>query len=210
MALLLPPPGAGLRRPTFRILRTGTALVRLFDPTRYGTQSLTFTHNGPRGRFDHHRPPPSGRGPTWDDPERGVYYAAETLSCCLAEVFGDTRLIDRPQMRVAMPTLTRDLRLLDLCGVAAMRAGTIAALSGEGDRTLTQAWSRCFYEEPALLSCDGLAYRGAHNAQVAFALYERAQDGLQCPSGQVIDLRDPQLRPELLRIALRHGMDVLI
>lgn len=183
--------------------------MRLFDPTRFGTQALTFTYNGPRGRFDHHRPP-AGRGPTWDDPDRGVYYAAETLSCCLVEVFGDTRLIDRPHLRVAMPTLTRDLRLLDLRGAAAMRAGTIAALSGEGDRALTQSWSRYFYEEPALLPCDGLMFRGAHNAEVAFALYERARDGLECPASQVINLSDPLLRPELLRIALLHAMDVLI
>lgn len=210
MALLLAPPGSGLRRPTFRTLKAGTSLVRLYDPSRYGTQALTFTHNGPRGRFDHHRPPPAGSGPTWDDPDRGIYYAALTLSCCLVEVFGDTRLIDRPQVHVALPTLTRDLRLLDLRGAAAMRAGTVAALSGEGDRVLTQAWSRHFYEEVSLQRCDGLIYRGAHNAEVAFALYERARDGLECPAGQAVSLAEPLLRPELLRIALRHGMDVLI
>lgn len=151
LALLPALPGSGLRRPTLRTLRAGTSLVRLYDPTRYGTQALTFTHNGPRGRFDHHRPPPAGSGPTWDDPDRGIYYVALTLSCCLVEVFGDTRLIDRPQLQVAMPTLTRDLRLLDLRG---------AALSGEGDRALTQAWSRYFYEEGSLQHCDGLMYRG--------------------------------------------------
>lgn len=210
MALLLPPPGSGLRRPVFRTLRSGTALVRLYDPTRHGARALTFSHNGPRGRFDHHRPPPAGYGPAWDDPDRGVYYAALTLSCCVAEVFGDTRLIDRPYLRVAMPTLIRDLRLLDLRGASAMWAGTIAALSGEGDRALTQAWSRFFYEEPSLGGCDGLMYPGAHNGEVAFALYERARGGLDCPASQVIELNDPMLRPELLRIALRHGMDVLI
>lgn len=91
-----------------------------------------------------------------------------------------------------------------------MRAGTIAALSGEGERALTQAWSRYFYEEPSLQSCDGLMFRGAHNAQAAFALYERAEDGLECSPDQVIGLDNPLLRPELLRIALLHGMDVLI
>ena len=45
---------------------------------------------------------------------------------------------------------------------------------------------------------------------MAFALYERARDGLDCPAGQVMNLTDPLLRPELLRIALRHGMDVLV
>ena len=181
--------------------------MRIFDPARHRMQALTFVGNGPRNRFDHHRLPSSGL--TWDDPDRAIYYAAKTLSCCVAEIFGDTRLIDRPHLRVAMPVVTRALRLLDLRGTAAMGAGTIAALSGEGDRALTQAWSRYFYEEPSRIRCDGLVYRGAHNAEAAHALFERAKDGLKCCSADVIDLDDPLLRPELLHIAYRHGMDVL-
>ena len=153
---------------------------------------------------------PGGQGLTGGDPDRAVYYAAKTLSCCVAEVFGDTRLIDRPHLRVAMPIVTRKLRLLDLRGAAAMGAGTIAALSGEGDRALTQAWSRYFYEEPSLHRSDGLMFRGAHNAELAYAFYERSQDGLECPPSEVIGLDDPLLRPELVRIALRQGMSLLI
>ncbi|MEO7715597.1 MAG: RES family NAD+ phosphorylase [Capsulimonas sp.] len=207
MALLDPPPGFGLRQPVIRTLSVGARLVRIYDPTQHNTQPLTFVQYGPRNRFDHHRP--IGSSP-WNDPDRGIYYAAKAFSCCIAEIFGDTRIIDRPHLRVAMPSVTRKLRLLDLRGAAAMGAGTIAALSGHGDRALTQAWSRYFYEEPSLAACDGLLYHGAHNAQVAYALYERARDGLTCSPGDVCDLNEPWLRPELLRIALEHGMDVFL
>ena len=208
MALLNPPPGFGLRQPVFRTLPVGARLVRIYDPTQHNTHSLTFVQYGPRNRFDHHRPSPSGSS-VWNDPDRGIYYAAKEFSCCIAEIFGDTRQIDRPHLRVATPTVTRKLRLLDLRGAAAMGAGSIAALSGDGDRTLTQAWSRYFYEEPSLSNCDGLIYRGAHNAEVAYALYERARDGLACSPADVCELNEPWLRPELMRIALQHGMDIL-
>jgi hypothetical protein len=91
-----------------------------------------------------------------------------------------------------------------------MRAGSVSALCATADRSLSQAWSRYFYEEAVFQACDGLRYHSAHNNEVTLALYERAADGPDCPPDQVIALNDPLLRPELLRIALEHGMDVLI
>ena len=116
----------------------GAFLLRLFNPTRFGTAALTFNHNGPRGRFDHHRLPASGLGPTHDDPDRGIYYAAFALSCCVVEVFGDTRLIDNPALRLARPRVTRPLRLLNLCANGAMRAGNVTALCSVADRGLSK------------------------------------------------------------------------
>jgi hypothetical protein len=186
--------------------------VRLFDPTtRWHVGPLTFTHNGPRHRFDHHRlPPPGSASPFQDDPDRGIYYAGLTLSCCLVEVFGDYRLIDRPQLHIACPIVTRELHLLDLCHNGAMRAGSVAALCATADRQLSQAWSRYFYEDPAFRSCEGIRYYSAHNNEPAFALYERAENALDCPPSQVIALNDPLLRAEILSIAREHGMAVLI
>jgi hypothetical protein len=94
--------------------------VRLYDPTsRYHPGPRTFRRNGPRLRFDHHRAAPDG-SPT-NDPKRGVYYAALTISCALVEVFGDGGVIERVQWRLALSRLRDPLQLVDLRGAAAMR-----------------------------------------------------------------------------------------
>ena len=210
---IAPPPPATPPRPLFHIVPAGAYLLRLFNPTRFGVTALTFNHNGPRGRFDHHHPPISASRPNvsyHDDPDRGIYYAGFTLSCCVVEVFGDTRLIDNPALLLARPRVLRPLRLLDLCGKGALRAGSVTALCGTADRSLSQAWSRHFYETAAYRNCDGLLYHSAHNNEQAIALYERGADALECPAKQVIALASPRLRPRLLDIAAQHDMDMLI
>jgi hypothetical protein len=166
---------------------------------------LTFRFNGPRKRFDHHR----GRGPERlpsDDPERGVYYAAwsgdldEAFSSCLVEVFGDTGIVETGNLIVATPTVTRALRLLELRGRGAMRAGAVAAIS-KCEHALSQPWSRHFYETPSVFGrIDGLLYANAHNDEPAVLLYERARDALVCPAAAVVRLDHPDLRPQLLHV----------
>ena len=87
-----------------------------------------------------------------------------------------------------------------------MRAGS-AALGQAPDRALTQAWSRYFYEQPALYGpIDGLICHNAHNEEDALALYERATGGIACPAGNILRLDDPDLRPYLIDIALKHNI----
>lgn len=195
----MPPPPERAPRPVFHTLPVGTSLVRLFDPSRY--QASGFRSFGPLARFGHHRGRGEERGPA-SDPERGIYYAAPSLSSCLVEVFGDTGVIDLQTYRVAAPRLTRDLRLLDLRGQSAMRAGTNAALAKVPDRALSQAWSRHFYENPEVYTrIDGLLYFNAHNDEEALALYERAAPALECPPERIIQLDDEALRPAILDVA---------
>jgi hypothetical protein len=52
---------------------------------------------------------------------------------------------------------TRPIKLLDLQGNGAMRAGTVVAISGAADRQLSQKWSRYFYG--CYQDIDGLIYR---------------------------------------------------
>ena len=79
--------------------------------------------------------------------------------------------------------ITRPITLLDLRGSGAMKAGSVAALAKTADRSLSQEWSRYFYEqEDIYASVDGLIYFNAHNDDMAIALYERAIDGLISPS----------------------------
>src|SRR5438132_771881 len=118
--IALPPPIV-TAQPLFTIIAAGTRLVRIFNPAApWNIRALTFSHFGPRHRFDHHRLPPSGIASPWNDPDRSIYYAGWTLSCCIAECFGDTLQIDQPDFQVAYPLVNRSLRLLDLCGNGAL------------------------------------------------------------------------------------------
>ncbi len=200
MVVVDPPPPQRRPNPLFHNLPSGSRLVRLFDPSRHGATATGFRYYGPLLRFDHHRGREDGK--PGDDIERGIYYAAMTLSGCLVEVFGDTGVVDLGNHQVASPILRRDLRLLDLRRKGAMRAGTKAAIAKVSDRDLSQAWSRHFYETAKIYGdVDGLIYLNAHNDEEATALYERASDALECPPQRVMRLDDEALRPAVLEAA---------
>lgn len=191
--------------PHFRDIPGGSRLVRIFDPSRRSATPISFRGYGPLRRFDHHR----GTGPEHspsDDPDRAVYYAAwsqdlsQSLSSCLVEVFGDTGIVEFGEWRVAIPTLARSLRLLDLRSRGAMSAGTVAAVA-KCEHWLSQPWSRYFYETTADFdTIDGLLYLNAHNDEPAVMLYERGRGALRCTDDDVVRLDDPQLRPLLTEL----------
>lgn len=138
---------------------------------------------------------------------RAVYYAAFTLSGCIVEVFGDDGSIAVADQRIAKPEVARDLWLLDLRGPGAMRAGSVAALAKVADRSLSQAWSRYFYENPTLIgTVDGIIWMNAHNDEDAVVFFERAEDALTCPPHMVVRLDDPALRHILEDIACINNL----
>jgi hypothetical protein len=219
--LSLPPP-RGPVAPRFYRMPADTTLYRIFDPTRHGATALSFRSYGPLLRFDHHRGAPDPGDPSLDapgdplrprpavDPARGIYYAGCTISACVVEVYGDTRLIVPGDRMLAAPRTTRILTLLDLRGPAAMRAGTVTALAKVLDYGLTWAWARCFYERIDLYgSVDGLLYGGAHNDEEALALFERAADALICPPERIIRLDAPELDRLLHQIARDNNLVLL-
>lgn len=200
MVVVAPPPPRRRPSPLFHDLPSGSRLVRLFDPSRHGATATGFRSYGPLLRFDHHRG--KGDGAPGEDPDRGIYYAAKTISGCLVEIFGDTGVVDLDRHHVASPILRRDLRLLDLRHSGAMRAGTKAAIAKVPDRGLSQAWSRHFYETPGVYGeADGIIYPNAHNDEDAVALYERASDALDCPPRRTMRLGDEALRAAVLEAA---------
>lgn len=207
VAVEAPPPHA-TPAPLFHTVSAGSYLYRLYNPAYPG-----FRFYGPLNmRFDHHGGTGATRPPALDA-TRGVYYAAFTLSSCIVELFGDaTRQIVRHGRFIARPRLLRDLRLLDLRGSGAMRAGTVAAIAKVPDRAVTQAWSRFFYERTDLYTTvDGLMFYNAHNDEAAVALYERAADALFCPDNDpayVRPLDDPALLPAILTIAEDNNLTV--
>jgi RES domain len=205
VVLIASPPPLKSPAPLYRTLASGSFLLRIFDPTRYSTQALTFRYYGPINRFDHHRIPPEGARA--QDPERGIYYAGLTLSCCLVEYFGDIGAIELKGQQICRVQLVRDLTLLDLRGNGAMRAGSVAALAKVADRNLSQEWSRYFYEQTShYRQVDGISYLNAHNDEEAIALYERAQSALVCPDTQILRLDHPSLRPAIQQAALDNHL----
>jgi RES domain len=200
---IAPPPPANSPSPSFFDLNTSIKIIRIFDPTRHKTQALTFRFNGPRHRFDHHR----GSGKPQNDLERGIYYAAFTLSGCLVECFGDTGVIEIDNQCVCLVDITRPLKLLDLRGAGAMKAGSVSALAKIADREISQAWSRYFYEnEHIYTKIDGIIYANAHNDEDAIALYERGKDGLACDQAQILRLDSLRLRPAIQEAALQNNL----
>lgn len=204
MAIIRRPPPARTPRPQFHFLPTGTRLVRLFHPKPHNTNALTFRTWGPLERFDHQL---RREGKPCDNPERGIYYAGLTLSCCIAEVFGDIGVIECGELRVASPTTLRPLKLLDLRGQGAMRAGTIGGIASVPSRRLSQRWSVYFYESAVYGDVDGLIYPNAHNGEDCLALYERAQDALDCADADIMRLGSPALRAYLLDLADRFNLE---
>jgi hypothetical protein len=189
--------------------------MRLYDATKYSAMPLTFRLVGPLMRFDHHRTqlpatPLDAKKQLYHDPERGISYLAHTLSCCLAEVFGDTRTIRLEPWMLAVLRPQRALNLLNLRGRGAMGAGTAAAIAKVGTRSVSQAWSRWFYEHEADYgSVDGLIFLGAHDDQLCIALFERCQAAMCHDPGEHWPLTHPALRPVIYRAARERNLVVL-
>jgi hypothetical protein len=200
----LPPPDARRRlSPTHHTLGAGTDLFRIYDPAAPNgpRDGAAFRWRGPYARFDHHRG--TGRRE-----RRGIWYGGLTLSCAVVEAF-DTGLVEPGTKRLARVRVMRDLLLLDLRGRAAMRSGTLAAISA-GAHTLSQAWSRYLWEHPEIYGeLGGLLYPSAHNGEPAVALYERGRAGIEVPPGRDAPLTDSAVLAAVRRVALDHGLVVL-
>jgi hypothetical protein len=207
----LPPPLRNVN-PKIVMLRANTKLRRIYDPTRYNAiceavsfrTAIGFRSYGPVSRFDHH-----SSGKALDDSQRRIIYAGFTLSCCIAEYFGDGEIVNVENIKLAIIYLSKELKLLDLRGTAAMAAGTVTAISAITQREITQAWGRYFYEHLELYDLvDGLIFSGAHNGEDAIALYERAEAIISSSKVKEIDLKSETLRSTILKIADEHGLEV--
>lgn len=223
-----PPPTRNIS-PQFTELESGTTIQRIFDPTSYGATATGFRYYGPLSRFDHQRCPHSRindpasfqddreRAPRQRsvrseiDKERGIIYAGLSLSCCLVEVFGDDETIKIQQQKIAYIRLKQSLKLLNLRESGAWDAGSVSAMTVDGRRKLTQAWSRYFYENPDLYgNIEGLIFSNAHDGKPAIALYERAASKLLSADISIFDLGKPTIRETVLAIATKLNLLVEI
>lgn len=199
MVLILPPPPTVTPRPQYETVEPQTPLVRIFNPaSRYKTQANTYRYFGPLLRFDHQQPltlEEATKLKGKEDPSRGITYWGYTLSCCLVELFGDTKIVEFKDYEVAVAIIHKPLLLLDIRGTGAMAAGSVAALGSVADRLVSQAWSRYFYEQTDIYQkVDGILYSNAHNGEKAVALYERSEPIISNASIETRPLKDKSIR----------------
>jgi RES domain len=199
MVLILPPPPTVTPRPQHETVETQTTLVRIFNPaSRYKTQASTYRYFGPLLRFDHHQPLTKEEAAKFKgkkDPLRGITYWGFTLSCCLVELFGDPKIVEFKDYEVAIAIVEQPLLLLDIRDQGAMAAGSVAALGSVADRSVSQAWSRYFYEQTDIYQkVDGILYSNAHNGEKAIALYERSEPIISNAKIQTRSLKDRSIR----------------
>ena len=181
----------------------GETLWRLyFRGGRHPTFWNTFRAFGPAGaRFDHHLPPPRAQ-------VRRILYSALEGPTCIAEVFQDTRVIDRLARDPWLVgfSLQIPVVLLDLTGSWPTRAGASMVI-GSGPRPRAQRWSKAIYE--AYPDGQGVYYASSmYRNSPSMALYERAEPAL--PPNPVFHrpLSDPALLPVLKRVArdINYGL----
>jgi hypothetical protein len=172
----------------WHVLSAGEEFRRIWNPGAAGWRATDFRGGDARYRFDHH----DGR-----NAGRAILYMAPSLSCCVAEKYGDLDVFEAGSDRLAVLRVVDRIQLLDLRGAAAERVGTVAGVGSFVDVTFTQAWSRYFYDQ---LPVEGLVYSGAHNAEPAIALYERAAHKIEA-------VREWSLHATELRSGLLQACD---
>jgi hypothetical protein len=209
LAIPPPPPAVAFdpARLLFVTLNIGCELYRVYDPqSKYRPGPITFRYNGPRLRFDHHRPGPNAA--PIDDVDRGIFYAAFDLEGAVIEVFGDPpRVVTSGTYRVVRARLNAPLRLLELRGRGGMIAGPSAAISQTETRSLSQQWARYFYETPHTYgNIDGVIYANSHNYRDAVALFERAAAVIAATTRKVTKLASSALDSEMERIVAANNL----
>lgn len=190
--------------PQVHSLSAGTELWRVyFQGGRHPTVWNLFRSWGPtNSRFDHHEPPPH-------DQSREILYAALLGLTSLAEVFQDTRVINRTRNSPWLVAfcLDRDVPLLDLTGNWPTQAGASMVINS-GPRPRAQRWSRVIYE--AYPDIEGIYYPSSMYAnQPAVALYERATSATPTHPTFHRALDNPLLRIRLVNAAIDLGYGLM-
>jgi hypothetical protein len=201
-----PPPADVLAAlgPDIHVAPLGTRLWRIyFSAGAHPVAWNTFRYFGPTtSRFDHHLPPRA-------EQDRGILYGAMYGDTTFAEVFRETRVIDR---RRGAPWLVafdlgRPVSLLDLTGSWPTSAGASMAIN-PGQRPRARRWSQQIYE--AYPDIEGVWYASSMDGnRPAVALYERALDAMPRRPAFHRALADPVLDAIVMRAGGKFKYDVI-
>jgi hypothetical protein len=196
--------------PAVKTLVKGTRVARVYftggeHPTRWDE----FRHYGPvNARFDHHLGDTHGEACVQ---ERSILYCAAMADTSLAEVFQETRRINRTRRApwLAIFLLQRDVNLLDLTGAFPTRVGASMAINS-GSRARAREWARRFYD--ACEPLQGIYYASSMNGnEPAMALTDRAEKAGCFPAHPDLNraLADDSLLDVLKHSAHRLGYGLL-
>lgn len=198
-----PPPPAALAAiaPDIRHLPAGARVWRVYfrGGAHPGRWNRLRAFGPTTARFDHHLSNPVGE--PWEQ-TRAIQYLALDGITPLAEVFQDTRIIDRGARSpwLVAYELAEEVALLDLTGTYPTRAGA-SMLIHCGSRQRARAWSRAFYE--AYPQVQGLYYASCmHKGSPSVALYERAAGAVPAHPAFHRALSDKALRLTLRNAAV--------
>jgi hypothetical protein len=141
-------------------------------------------------RFDPHLPPPRLQ-------DRGVLYAGSAIPDVLAEVYQQTRVVDRGAEGgyLAAWCPTRQLRLLDLTGSWPVRAGASYTIN-TGRKDHCRLWAQAIHTERPDL--DGLWHHSSMTGGTLITLFTHAADSFPERPGFDMPLAHPGLRLPLL------------
>ena len=128
-------------------------------------------------------------------------YVASDIPTCLAEVFQNTREVDRRNRHPWLVSfrLRSTLLLLDLTDTFPVQSGASMKLM-TGPRRYAQNWARGYYE--SYPSIDGLYFNSSMTNRAALALFERVVPKAALP--EVPDLHRSLADP-LLLVPLQEG-----
>lgn len=115
----------------------------------------------------------------FDSPNRhyGVLYVAATRDGAFAQSVGRVPRIFRSNdelaaLRITTLALTRDIRVVDLHGGAAVGTIGVTGVVGVSPQSLARRWSQALHDHPDMP--DGIEYRCRHNSdELALALFDR-------------------------------------
>ena len=179
-------------------LPAGEKLWRVyFRSGPHPTTWNNFRKYGPtNSRFDHQTHPKRVQ-------QRAIIYLAEDGPTCIAEVFQDTRTIDRLRNNpwiVRFETM-RDVQLLNLTNLWPTKAGASMAINS-GSKAKARKWSKAIYS--AYPNVEGLLYGSAmHANQLAVAFYDRAETAMPVTPAFNRALVDPGMITVLSNAAVK-------
>lgn len=215
MAKFPEPPGvAALARltPVTKTLDAGTRIFRIFrSGGKHPMHWNSFRYFGPTSaRFDHQLPNKMGKGQSGP---QGIMYGAvgaKAVPTCLAEVFQNSRTINRRDKSPVLCafTLTESVTLLDLTGTFPTQIGASMAIN-TGTRSRAQRWARQLYQ--AFPLAQGIYYSSSmYGNNPALALFERASPAIPNVVDMHRQLDDPVLRSVIYRTSWDIAYPVVV
>lgn len=157
--------------PSLISIPKGTTLHRIYlrggaHPTLWN--AVRFFGPTP-ARFDHQTRDAGGNP---HEQERGIFYATTDIVTALAEVFQETRAVNRQHRQPWLVSfaVAYDMTLLDLSDTFPVRAGGSMKIVS-GATLYSQNWSRAFYE--CYANIQGIYYPSSMTNRPIMALYER-------------------------------------